>query len=129
MNIVEPIKNVDDIREIKEYLSKNKRNLLLFSLGINSGLRISDILALNVSDVKNKEFIEIKEKKTNKYKRFPLNMNLQIEITDYVKNKDDEEPLFLTQKNKRLDRVQAYKILNKAAKNVNLNYSHRYSFS
>lgn len=121
MNIVEPIKNVDDIREIKEYLSKNKRNLLLFSLGINSGLRISDILALNVSDVKNKEFIEIKEKKTNKYKRFPLNKNLQIEITDYVKNKDDEEPLFLTQKNKRLDRVQAYKILNKAAKNVNLN--------
>ena len=98
MNIVEPIKNVDDIRKIKEYLSKNKRNLLLFSLGINSGLRISDILALNVSDVKNKEFIEINEKKTNKYKRFPLNKNLQFEITDYVKDKEDKEPLFWTQK-------------------------------
>lgn len=121
MNIVEPIKNVDDIRKIKEYLSKNKRNLLLFSLGINSGLRISDILALNVSDVKNKEFIEINEKKTSKYKRFPLNKNLQLEIVDYVKDKDDKEPLFWTQKNKRLDRVQAYKILNKAAKNANLN--------
>lgn len=116
MNIVEPIKNVDDIRKIKEYLSRNKRNLLLFSLGINSGLRISDILGLNVGDVKNKEFIEINEKKTSKYKRFPLNKNLQLEIADYVNNKDDKEPLFGTQKNKRLDRVQAYKILNKAAK-------------
>ena len=104
MNIVEPIKNVDDIRKIKEYLSRNKRNLLLFSLGINSGLRISDILALNVSDVKNKEFIEINEKKTSKYKRFSLNKNLQLEIADYVKDKDDKEPLFWTQKNKRFSK-------------------------
>ena len=121
MNIVEPIKNIDDIKKIKECLSKNKRNLLLFSLGINSGLRISDILSLNVCDVKNKEFIEINEKKTNKYKRCPLNKNLQGEISSYVADKDESEPLFWTQKNKRLDRVQAYKILNNAAKQANVN--------
>lgn len=50
-NIVEPIKNLKDIEKIKKYLSDNKRNYLLFSLGINSGLRISDILALDVKDV------------------------------------------------------------------------------
>lgn len=47
VNIVEPIKNLNDIQKIKDYLSNNKRNYLLFSLGINSGLRISDILALD----------------------------------------------------------------------------------
>ena len=52
MNVVDPIKSLDDIRKIKEYLSKKPRNALLFSFGINSGLRISDILALNVEDVK-----------------------------------------------------------------------------
>lgn len=51
MNVVEPIKNLNDIQRIKDYLSNNKRNYLLFSLGINSGLRISDILALDVKDV------------------------------------------------------------------------------
>ena len=121
MNIVEPIKNLNDIQKIKDYLSNNKRNYLLFSLGINSGLRISDILALDVKDVKNKEYIEIKEKKTSKYKRFPLNKILQNEIHDFVKDKEMNKPLFWTQKNKRLGRVQAYKILNNAANAVGLN--------
>ncbi len=121
MNIVEPIKSKADIQKIKKILSKNKRNLLLFDLGINSGLRISDILALNVCDVKNKEFIEIREKKTGKYKRFLLNKNIQNEINQFVENKNIDAPLFLTQKFNRLDRVQAYKILNKAVKSAGLN--------
>ena len=69
MNVVEPIKDKNDIKRIKQVLKSNERNLLLFNLGINSGLRISDILALNIKDVKNRDFIEIREKKTNKYKR------------------------------------------------------------
>ncbi len=77
MNLVESIKKVHDIELIKEYLKSNERNLLVFNLGINSGLRISDILALDVKDVKDKEYIAIREKKTNKFKRFPLNKNLQ----------------------------------------------------
>lgn len=120
MNIVEPIKKNEDIEKLKKYFFSNKRNLLLFSLGINSGLRISDVLGLDVKDVKDKEFIEIREQKTNKYKKFPINPNLQKDIQEFVKDKNLDEPLFLTQKNKRLDRVRAYKILNRAAKNVGL---------
>ena len=33
---------------------KSQRDYIIFSLGINSGLRISDILTLDVKDVKNK---------------------------------------------------------------------------
>lgn len=121
MNIVEPIKNKKDIKLLRKILSANPRNLLLFNLGINSGLRISDILALNVGDVKNKEFIEIREIKTNKYKRFPINKFLQCEIEQFVFKRNPEEPLFLTQKNKRLDRIQAYKILNKATAEAGIN--------
>lgn len=80
MNVVEPIKDKLEIKRIKQILKSNERNLLLFNLGINSGLRISDILALNVSDVKNKDFIEIREKKTRKYKRFLINDKLQKDI-------------------------------------------------
>lgn len=121
MNVVEPIKDIKDIRKIKAFLSKNKRDSLLFSFGINSDLRISNILALDVCDAKDKDYVEIKEKKTSKYKRFPLNKKLQLEIAEFVEKKNLEEPLFWTQKNRRLDRIQAYKILNKAAKNANVN--------
>lgn len=120
MNLVESIKKVHDIDLIKEYLKSNERNLLMFNLGINSGLRISDILALDVKDVKDKEYIAIREKKTNKFTRFPLNKNLQEQINKFVKDKELDSPLFLTQKYKRLDRIQAYKILNKAVKTLGL---------
>lgn len=120
MNIVYPIKEKEKIYKIKELLFNNKRNLLLFNLGINSGLRVSDILALDVKDVKNKTYIELREKKTNKFKHFPINIKLQNEINEFIKGKDENEPLFISQKNNRLSRLQTYKILNKVAKEAGI---------
>ncbi len=49
MNIVEPIRNKQDIKRIENFLLKqNLRDLLFFLIGINCGLRISDILNLDV---------------------------------------------------------------------------------
>lgn len=115
MNIVEPIKSIEDIQNIKRILSKKPHKALLFSFGINSGLRIADILSLDVKDVKGKDYIELREKKTNKYKKFLINENLKVGIEEFVKDKPDERPLFYTQKWYRLDRAQAYRIINKAA--------------
>ena len=118
MNIVQPIKKIEDIQKIKKYLAKKPRNALLFSFGINTGLRISDILSLDVGNVKGRAYIEIREKKTNKYKKFPLNRFLKEEIDLFVEGLPSEQPLFYTQKHCRLDRAQAYRILNKAAQAV-----------
>ena len=52
MKSVEPIRKLSDIEKIKKYLSTNPRDRLLFIFGINTGLRISDILKLKVKDVK-----------------------------------------------------------------------------
>ena len=120
MNIVKPIKSIEDIQNIKRILSKKPRNALLFSFGINSGLRIADILSLDVKDVKGKDYIELREKKTNKYKKFSINENLKVEIEEFVKDKPDERPLFYTQKGSRLDRAQAYRIINKATRMVGI---------
>ncbi len=118
---VEPIRSKQQIKQVEEYLSKkNKRNRLLFVLGINSGLRVSDILNLNVSDVRNKTHIEIKEQKTGKLKKFPINDKLKKLIQEFIKHKNDKEPLFLSQKQKRLDRSQVYRMLNEACKDVGI---------
>ena len=60
---VEPIRELDDIDRMKNYLkSKSERNYILFLVGIYSGLRVSDIVPLQVKHVV-QDRIEIKEKK------------------------------------------------------------------
>lgn len=64
MTIVEPIREKTLINQVKQVLkSQNYRNYILFIMGINIGLRISDTLNLKVKDVRNKEYIKLYEKK------------------------------------------------------------------
>lgn len=127
-NLVEPIKDKKKVEAVEKYLEKHsKRNRLIWAFGINTGLRISDILGLDVEDVENKTYIEIKEKKTGKYKRFPLNKKLQNLIKNYLENSrrymyslSDDEPLFIGKKHCRLDRSQVYRFLNEACKNLDI---------
>ena len=117
MCTVEPIRDISIIHKIENVLKKkNIRDYILFILGINSGLRISDRLALNVNDVKNKNYIRLKEKKTGKNKIIPLNEKLKQELYLYTKNKNNNEPLFVTKQYNRLDRISAYRIIKQACK-------------
>jgi integrase len=95
---------------------------MLFVIGINTGLRISDLLKLKVSDVKDKTHILLTEQKTSKTKRFLINSQLKQDIDKYINNMGNDEYLFQSQKgdNKAISRVQAYRILNKAAEQVGL---------
>jgi integrase len=73
---VEPIKRKKDIDSIKKLLSDNPRNSALFTIGINTNLRASDLLRINAGDVRGLragDSIEIKEKKTGKFRRVTLN--------------------------------------------------------
>lgn len=123
MQFVQPIRDMHKIEEMKaELLKSGTRNYLMFYIGINTGLRISDILKLKVSDVRNKTHIVIKEQKTDKLKRFKINTNLENEIKRYIHNMADTEYLFSSQKgvNKPITRVQAYRILSDASVKVGL---------
>ena len=52
MNYVQPIRSKEKIQQMKEILKKNgTRDYLLFTFGINVGLRISDIIKLQVKDL------------------------------------------------------------------------------
>ncbi len=121
MSVVEPIRNKKDIQKVEKILSKqDKRDLLLFVIGTNCGLRISDILKLNISDVRNKTHIQIIENKTGKYKKFPINSKLKPMIDEFIKGRKDDEPLLLSHWGHRLDRVTAYYILKNACKKAGI---------
>lgn len=126
-NLVEPIKDRKQLQAIEEYLaSYSKRNQLIFAIGVNTGLRVSDILALDISDVKNKTYVEIREKKTGKYKRFPSNNKLKNLIREYLKVREQQysiskgEPLFVGKKHCRLNRSQVYRFLNDACEKLGI---------
>lgn len=119
------------LEAVKGYLrGKNKRDYLLFMVGISSALRISDILTLKVKHVWNgkkaNEFIEINEKKTGKYKRFPITKNLTKAINEYMKeyiNKNQNDYLFTSRKgiNQPISRQYAASMLNTACDMVGIN--------
>lgn len=121
MTTVEPIRNKKDIQKVERILAKqSKRNLLLFVTGTNCGLRISDILNLNVADVRNKTHIHLIEKKTGKFKKFPINSKLKPMLDEFIEGRKDNEPLFLSHWGHRLDRVTAYCIIKKACKEAGI---------
>lgn len=119
MNTVEPIRDENVVLDLADYLkARNERDYVLYMFGIYSGLRISDILILRVRDVRGKNEVYIREKKTGKEKRFALNKEL-IEILDqYVQDKKDYEYLFKSPRypNKPITRQQAYNILTDAGR-------------
>src|SRR5690625_696065 len=124
VNEVQPIKNKRDIERIKKALANNPRNLLLFIIGINTALRISDILTLRIRDISDTH-LTITEKKTGKRRRFIINEAIRSAFRDLMPN--DASPndwLFPSLKgrpsgaSKPLGRVQAWRILIKAAEDV-----------
>lgn len=113
----EPIKNRKDIERIEQYLKlHNKRDYVIWVLGMNSGLRVSDIVGLNVSDVVDKTHISIIEKKTGKQKTFYINDKLKRVLKEYTKGKKLDEPLFVGKQGKRLNRSQVYRFIVKVCK-------------
>ena len=122
MKTVQPIRDKEKLEDIKTLLLKQGyRNYLMFVIGINTGLRISDILNLKVADVKSKDHITIIEKKTKKQKRFLINSQLEKEISQYIKSMEDSEYLFASRdSDKPISRIQAYRIINSVADKVGL---------
>jgi len=127
---VAPIKDRQKIQAIKIFLRGNSlRDEALFVFGINTALRISDLLSLKVGDVADKsgnvlDIVDIKERKTGKTKQFPINKSAKRALAAYLKaraNFAPDEPLFPSRNGGcPLSRWRARRILYAAGKAVGL---------
>ena len=126
---VAPIKNADKILEMKDFLrGKGIGYELLFVMGINTALRIGDLLSLSISDVTDEngkvlDVICLKEHKTGKLKQMPVNESVKIALSSYLAtypNRKRSAPLFFSQKCGALSRSQAWRTLRAAGKSVGL---------
>jgi len=133
MNTVEPIRDLNSIRRIKGNLKehKNPRDLLLFVLGINTGLRISDILPLKLSDVQDKKgdpknYIYLTEQKTHKQRKVVLNSEVKKALQIFFTKSDIydlDTYLFTSEKNNKnrpLSKVRAWQLINEWCRKVGI---------
>lgn len=116
---VQPLRTPQEIEDMKWALEKycSLRDKFMFTIGINTGLRVSDIVKLKVSDVKDKKRIILKEQKTGKIKNFGLPPTLRKEIAEYVRLMEEDDWLFPSRKGKgenHISTTQAYRVLTKA---------------
>lgn len=102
---VQPITDLRHVRSIKRLLADSPRDKLLFSLGINAGLRIQDLLGLRVADVRGLKLgdrIPIREKKTGKPNVIIANKEIVAGLEEYLAavEPDDSHYLFKSRKGK-----------------------------
>ena len=102
---VDPIRCDKDITRIKKHLKNNLRDLLLFTIGINNGLRMGDLLSLRVGqvrDLKVGESLTIREQKTGKDNILMINKGVYSVLQDYLSDGQfsDEDYLFQSRKGK-----------------------------
>lgn len=116
---VQPLRSETEIDDFLFFLRRtknHKRDVFLFQFGLNTGLRMSDIVGLKVGDINKPEPI-ITEKKTGKKKRLFLD-GIQDVIQNYIKGMDDDDYLFPSRKGGHLSVNAVYKLYTKIGRNL-----------
>ena len=133
MSTSQPIRDTQDLTALRKFYLKdepNMRNYVLICLGVNSALRISDLLELKWKDVYNfkdenfKKHLITYEKKTGKETWIAINENARNGLQEYMKflkKISGEDYIFKGKNNGRhLSRSQAFRIIKHAAGELNL---------
>lgn len=100
---VDPITEIKDIKNIKRLLDDNPRDKLIFVMGVNSGLRVQDLLQLTVGDIKYckvTDRVVLRERKTGKDNVFILNSEIKaaLDFCMLSSNFEDNHYLFKSRK-------------------------------
>lgn len=124
MEKVDPIKKISDIEKIKLHLKEsNKRNYLLFVIGINTGIKSNQILKLKLKDLIDNKY-KIKKYINIENKQYFINDSINQAINEFLDENeiDLNSYLFGSQKSDLpINRSHLYRILNDVVKKCNIN--------
>nr|WP_285876959.1 tyrosine-type recombinase/integrase [Fictibacillus phosphorivorans] len=123
------MRDIKQINAIKRYLKKqSERDYVLFVFGINTGLKITDMLSIKVEDLLTengliKDYYSLAQKEEEPSKEIFLNETVKKVVVQYIKNAklNSSDYLFLSKKTKLpITRQQAYRIISCAADQVGI---------
>ncbi|MHA6530199.1 tyrosine-type recombinase/integrase [Paenibacillus sp. BAC0078] len=128
MRKVQPIRDERVIEGMKDYFyNRSMRNYLFFCMGIYSGLRVSDLLKLQVMQTKGTH-ISMVEQKNKHAKMFIIHPSIRSDLDDFTVGMHQKDYLFASRqiktisrmRNRPIDRTTAYRILSDAAREFKL---------
>jgi integrase len=128
-NTTQPIRNKNQVRELANYYLKRGeiRNHVLIVMGVHTALRISDLLRIKWDDVYDferrrvRESVSITERKTGKTKLIALNERIKQALAVYAYAAERGAFLIINKRtNKAIGRIQAYRLIRKAAEELEL---------
>ena len=138
MSTTSPIRKEEDLQRFRNYyLEKGKmRNYLLIVVGLNTALRIGDVLSLqwkDVYDYKRRRFrahLQVVEQKTGKTNQIALNDCVLHALRQCYNGQKADEYLFYSacHKNQPISRSQAWRIVRQAAEETGLRRQCQLSF-
>lgn len=121
---VQPLRTPEELDRMKWALHRytSPRDVYMFTFGVNTGLRISDILPLKVKDVRNQSHVPVIQKKNSKYRSVKISHFKHI-TDDYIQDMNDNDFLFPSRRgNSHISTTQAYRVLVKAAEMVDMDF-------
>lgn len=131
MGTTYPIRKKEELENFKKYYKErgNWRNYLLIITGLNTALRIGDILSLQWKDVYDekkhcfRDHICLWEQKTGKRNQIAINATLKHALEHYYHNQTSDAYLFCISNNEHhpISRCQAWRIVKQAAEATGLN--------
>lgn len=133
MGTTQPIKSMKELDDLKNYYltqKPNLRNYALICTGVNTALRIGDILNLTWEDVYDfdtctfRNHIIIRERKTGKQNVIASNKNMIYGLRLYMNSLSDVSPSYFIFSGRHaeipLSRVQAFRIIKDACSQLHL---------
>ena len=139
--VVDPIKDIKDVERCKEFLKNRTENaperykksyakdLLLFKIAINIGLRVNDLLSITWDDIfkpetrQFKQYFVPKEQKTKKVRQIFINEAFRSAVKEYLKYVPDvklEGYIFTNRQGNRLSDASVDKLMKLLEKNLGL---------
>lgn len=124
----------DEIRNIR-YSTSNLKHRVLICLAYGTGLRLSEVIDLKISDIDWSEgVILVRQGKGKKDRMTVLPASIKVDLRDLLADRTLNEPLFISERGGRLSRRTVQKILTNALKRAHISksatfHSLRHSFA
>lgn len=121
---VEAFRNEKDEYKVRKYFKSHNdyRRYPLLVIGLNTGLRIGDIVRLKVGDFKG-EYLYLTEGKTSKRKRIAVNTEIKDTIKQHYSNSHLDDYLFPSREGGHISECQVWRWFKEAKKKCRIRYN------
>lgn len=134
--VVKPIFTDEELELMREDFANNTRNLAIINLLISSGIRIGELVNLNINDINLTERTGIVHGKGNKERLIYFDVKTKLSIENYLETRTDNNPaLFVSTRKykkfhgkKRVSINNTETIIRNSGKSLNIAKAHPHKF-